>query len=806
MTSDIVAGQKGRNGRIFKHILVSSFDPESKVFLLQSETSGESRLGVCCIAPPMLGVDVSTVNRLKSVLSSPMPVDSFVQIGLFSDPDVSFACSQYTKSKVGASDVLWKLTEARTKMFEEATKEPLPGMQGVLINRQRLVISMTVPHDVNKDQVKQLKQFVDCWQKVEEGLNAVGLHLLRLEEGAYLSLLRRFFHLYDPDDNSVDEYMPLREQVFAPGDAIDFGSDDAEICFNDGKYYARTLSIKDFPPRANLAAMNMLVGDPFESSNKVKEPYWLSATIYYPDVDQKNSHFRFRHAFTINQAFGGSTHLIPMLRYKKQGFDMMAQELDARSGTLCELNFTMTMFSRDREKLIGEVAAQRAWAATYGFEMREDRRILKALFYTLLPMAATTAGIENLHRFRTLAVAQVVRFLPLIGNWQGSGYGAASLFVGRRGEPVLFDPYESDTNYNGVIVAEAGAGKSVLGQQFLCDFMAGGARAWVIDQGRSYEKLCRILGGQFIEFSETSNICLNPFTHIEDLDEEMDILKAIFAKMADPDAPLDAFRMAALEEKIKAAYTVKNNDADVTEVADQCLSSSDPRVQDIGKQLVTFTRRGTHGRWFNGVNNVDLSNRFVVMELQDLASKKVLQQVVLMQLMASIGHEMFLTHGCKKILLLDEAWALLDDPIMCKAIIAAYRKVRKHDGSAWLITQNIADLYDSPNGRPIIDNAAWTIILQQKAESIDRAVNSGHLELDPYSVSLLKSVHTLPGKYSEMMIRQSGGNYGLVKLITPRFAQILYSTKGWERNFIFDCMAKGENVGEVIDQLVKEGK
>lgn len=804
MTSDILGGEHGRNGRIFKHILVRSHDPESNVFLLQSETSGESRLGACFIAPPMLGADDTTVNRLKSVLSSPMPVGAFLQIGLFSDPDVTAPCSMYSKDKVGCGDVLWSMAQSRSQMFFDATLNPLPGMHDVLFSRQRIIISLTAPCDISRPLESQTENFRDCVQKLEEGLRAVGMLLTQLDHKGYMAVLRRFFHLYENDNHRVDEYMPLREQVFAPGDSIKF--EDNQIEFNDGQYYARTLSIKDFPPVANLALMNLIVGDPMGSSNQVKEPFWLSATIHFPDVDKKTSEFRWRHAFTLNQAFGGMTHMIPMLRYKKAGYDAMARELDTNAGVLCELNFTMTMFSRDREKLAGAVAAQCAWAASYGFQMQEDRRILKALFYTLLPMSCTSAAIENLYRFRTMAISHAIRFLPIIGNWQGSGVGALSMFVGRRGQPAVFDPYDSETNYNGVIVAESGAGKSVMGQQMLCDFLGSGARAWVIDQGRSYEKLCSILGGQFIEFSEDSNICLNPFTHIENIDEEMDLLKAIFAKMAAPEGGLADFHMAAVEEKIKAAFSVFGRETDVSAVAEQCLSDSDPRVKDIGKQLYPYTRLGSYGRWFNGPNNVDLTNDFVVMELQELENKKTLQQVVLMQLFANISHQMFLTHGRKKILLLDEAWALVDDPMMGKAIVATYRKVRKHQGSAWLITQSIADLYESPNGRPIIDNSAWQIIMQQKAESIDRAVEGGQFKLDPYAIGLLKSVHTLPGRYSEMMIRQSGGNYGVVKLITPRFAQILFSTKGWERDFIFDQMDKGKNVAEVINQLVLEGK
>jgi len=164
------------------------------------------------------------------------------------------------------------------------------------------------------------------------------------------------------------------------------------------------------------------------------------------------------------------------------------------------------------------------------------------------------------------------------------------LYIGRRGQLALFDPYDSPTNYNGFIVAEAGAGKSFVAQKLICDMRANGGRVWSIDQGRSQEKLCRVLGGQFIEFSEESDICLNPFTHVVDIKEDMDMLKAVITKMAAPVDGLDDFRQAAIEAKILAAFSVAGHDSDITLVAEQCLNDKDMRIRDIGTQLYPFTR------------------------------------------------------------------------------------------------------------------------------------------------------------------------------------------------------------------------
>ena len=795
-----------RQGLPFKHIPVRVMDPDSKIFHLQSEAE-ENRLGVCFLSFPLIGADDGTIERLKAVLTTPVPAGTMIQFGLFTVPDIHAQVGMYKSGKVNAKGVLRALVDNRVKMFEDGVSTPIRGMNNVLLSRQQVVFSITVPCDEEPTSF-QLESMKDIAEKMKEGMVSVGLHLSQLDREGYLALLRRFFRLLSNDDYHVDDYAPLREQVFGPSDNVDFEKKDI-ISFQEGEddqYFSKIVSVKHFPRKASIGLMNMLIGDPLGSPNQIADPYWMVTTIYYPDQDAKATAIRGKHAFVTQQSFGGMTHMIPLLGYKKHGLDLLVHEMDGNNGMLCELNYTAVFFSRTKERLNSVTSQFRAWAATYGMELAEDRTILMELFYNLLPMCTTQEWVRNLHRFHTMGITHAIRLLPIIGNWPGSGTGGTSILMGRRGQPIMFDPYDSSTNYNGIIIAESGAGKSVLAQQMLEDALAEGARAWVIDQGRSYQKFCGTVNGQFIEFSDNSDICLNPFTRCQDLDEDMDMLKAVFAKMAAPEAGLGDFGMAALEEKIKAAFTVSAKNTDVTDVADQCLNDKDQRIIDIGKQLYSFTNKGSFGRWFNGKNNVDLSNDLVVLELQELQSKKTLQQVVLMLLFSSINDEMYLTHGRRKYLMIDESWALLDDPIMAKYIEAGYRKVRKHEGSAWIITQNIADVYASDNGRAIVGSAAWQIIMQQRSDSIEHAVKSGNLRLDPYAAMLLKSVHTAPGVYSEMMIRRSEEDWGIARLIIDRFSQILFSTKGWERDLVLDRMSKGENVVEIINQLVKEGR
>jgi conjugal transfer ATP-binding protein TraC len=191
------------------------------------------------------------------------------------------------------------------------------------------------------------------------------------------------------------------------------------------------------------------------------------------------------------------------------------------------------------------------------------------------------------------------------------------------------------------------------------------------------------------------------------------------------------------------------------------------------------------------------------LELEELKSRKSLQQVVLLQLLARINYEIFLTRGRRKLLIIDEAWELLDDPMMAKALEALYRKARKYDAAIIIVTQSIADLYRSENAQAISENSAWQFILQQKTESIDAAIKTEKFSIDSYGANLLKSVHTNKGRYSEVMVK-NGNSYGVFRLVVNRFTQVAFSTSGDERTIPLDLIEEGVDPKVAIEQYILE--
>lgn len=786
-----------RNDVPFKNCTVHSFDPESKVFY--TVQGKESHLATCFTGPVITGGGQSTVDKLIAAISMPLPAGSFIQVGLLCLPYTANIVDRYLSAKAGASGLTGELVRRHHQLTANSVDVPLVARSGILLHSQRLVVTIKTPvKQVNRAEIEEARDYAT---RFDEALRAAGLsQLKRIGGSEYLFLMRTILRPWDEPDFTYDEDVPLREQIFAPGDEIDY-TDTRTIKFHGGEHYGKLLSVKHFPEETTLGKMNFIIGDPDGVNNQITEPYWMVTTLRYPNQTEANQFANTRSAILTKQAVGPMGK-IPGLRQKKESFDLLLQEKSSRGGLWVETNFSVFLLSRNLSNLKKLSSGLISYYASLGYHCREDMKILETMWDNCLPMNTCSEGIKNTFRFKVQITPHAVNFLPLIGDWSGTGPSGSMLFVTRRGSPVLFDLYDSGTNFNGCVFAESGAGKSFFTQKVVSDYLAQGAKIWAIDIGGSYKKLSKMVGGSFMEFSMESDICLNPFTHITgNLDEEMDVLKAIIAKMAAPEEKLSDYQMATMEQAITSVYQKFGNKATIGAVAQYLREQPEEDAQRLAKQLYPFAG-GAYTRWFDGDNNLDMDNAFVVLELQDLNAKKNLQQVVLLQLIARINQDIYQTHSRKKILILDEAWELLDDPLIAKALEALYRKARKHDGSIIIVTQSIADLYNSPNARAIAANSSWNFILQQKETSIDAAIEGKQFIIEPFGERMLKSVHTLKGKYSEIMIYRNSTEWGIVRLVTDRFTGVTFSTDGKERDEVMGAMDRGVDPVRAVQEFI----
>ena len=804
-------------------MLQGNFDPLDSMFCIQSfdsgtNTFGGSRpgdknvyLGAMWVGEPLSGLDESTLMSLQSLLAGSFPAGSIMQFALLSSPDITNAIDQYTyKKKDAPHPLLTELVNRQAEMIYNGVHEPVVKASGVMLGKKRLVITLKCQFE--KPATTNLIDFDEQSSKFESSLLANGVYIKRATPPEYLAICRLLTHIYDEPDSRYNDQLPINEQVFYAGDEVVVHKNHLE--FNTGSnssknFVMNALSPKYFPKDFNLSLMNYLIGDPRGLANQIRNPYLLVLTLYFPDQMKKKSAIEKKASWISHQLFGGSAaKFLPGLVLKKEGFDALQHDMEANSAVLVEASFTLWLYGRKPQEIRSLAEDIRTYWASLGFDMRPEKIILDVLLGECLPINGSYNSASGLFRTHTLTSSQAAQFMPLLGEWLGS-HDPSILMTTRRGEIGGFDLYKSSSNYNAVLVAQSGSGKSFWTQRLVTDYLAEGAKVWVIDSGRSYQKLAAGVGGTFMEFSPESDICLNPFTAFleerggenKKIDDDMDLISSLVERMAAQRDPLGDLEMETIRKAIRQTFIEKQGHTTIQDISSWLSAqTSDPRAKDLALRLDSFAY-GQYAKFFNGHSNVNMSNDFVVLELDDLKNQRQLQQVVLLQLVAQITNEMYLTKGRKKILIVDEGWALLDDPVMARAMETAYRQVRKLDGAIITVTQGISDLYNSPSGKSMIDNAAWQLILQQKVEAIDDVYNSGKLTVDPYNYQMLKTLKTVPGSHSEIMIL-GNGCCGIFRLTVDKFTQSMYSTSGKDRSQVLEDLENGVDVIESIQRLM----
>lgn len=789
-----------------------SFPPvgywEGMYFL--EDTEKRSYLGAFFVGTPMSGAGGQTLEKIYSAVSANFPAGAFVQIHLLSIPDIDFDVHRYIRPKRNACQaspviaddqraLLREAVERRSEYFLEGKEIPHVHSTGVRNHRVIQMVSIKFPTSPSPTDT-EISECAESFAKFEQSLRTAGINVTLGEINDYMANLRYIIDPWSSYDGHYDEGKEIREQLLPPGFFVD-NENTKQLNINGN--LARIISVNRFPKFASIGLMNLIIGDPAGINNQFPVPWLISLNIHYPEQKAKKAWFRNKHVLTTMQSRGKLAEFLPRLGLKKQSYDQLSVDLEESKDSLVDMTFNITLYSKDERELSRLSAQMSTYMAGYGMELNEDTEILWPLFWNNLPLFPSTTSTENLFRSTTMPLRAAIQFAPILSDWTGTG-NAAMLLETRRGEPFAYDLYDSATNYNALVFAEAGGGKGFFLNTLITDYLALGSKVWCVDIGRSYYKLCKSLNGEFVSFTEDSNICLNPFTFVVDIDDEMDMLKALLAKMAAPTEGLDDFRLARLQESIKAVWGRMGNAATVTEIADYMNRSDDLRIKDIGNMLFPFTRQGQFGHWFDGEANLNFNSNFIVMELEELTQKEHLQQVVLMILMSKIQQEMFLTSdGVKKFAIFDEAWAHFADDGVAKFLNHAYRRFRKYKGSAILAIQSLADLYLHPHMEAVVQNSATRFILKQRPESVDSVVESGKLAIDPYGQQQMKSLETIPGLYSEVMIH-TGSSYAVTRLTHPRFNQVLYSTTGDERDLIINAIENGMPAIDAINLYIQQ--
>ena len=435
-----------------------------------------------------------------------------------------------------------------------------------------------------------------------------------------------------------------------------------------------------------------------------------------------------------------------------------------------------------------------------------------------LPMTLTEKFHRDLIKMRRVTrktMANAIHMAPLIAEWRGTRTPAL-VFGGRRGQLMTLDIFDNDLgNYNFAIIGAPGSGKSVLMNEMAWSYRAIGAKVWMLDLGRSFEKLCRKARGTYIEFRPDVDICLDPFTHIVDINEDIDMLVPGISKMCSMQHTLEEVQYKAISAMVLKLWREYGNDLRITALRDAFKAGTieelgmvgDQRIKDLAIMLNPYSRGGQYERFFEGRNNIDFSNDFIVIENEELKRRPDLHAVVNILLLHRITGEMYLTRNRRKLLFVDELKQQLgdvgaDDPIKAAVIEEAARRARKYGGALGTATQSADDFYGSAQMEAAFNCSDWVFLLRQKPESIEMLDRKGRLTMDEPKKRLLNSLRTEAGVFSEVYISSPVGD-GVARNILDPATHLLFSNKLEDNAPIDELRAQGLSVDEAISELLR---
>jgi len=769
------------------------YDPDTSLYY------NKKSQGFILEACPMLGASEENVNILTSLVTDVLPQQVDLQFILWGSPKIGDILDQFEQARSGGGEVIAWLAKKRTDFLKQGAFKSLSQHGSFILRDIRLFIVASIE---KREKEQASNTLITLRDDIAHSLKSINLPTKVIAVDEFLSVLSDILHptssVY-PTKQRWNPYDSLSQQLVDPESLIRVHKDKLVIENGDEVWEARALSVKEYPESSAQWKMTDAIGQLFNTSLQIPSPFITTLSIRL--INHEKAVFKSQMK-TVNKEKTARSPLAKFMpRIAKEHSDWaFVQSRIAEGDKLVETYYQVMVFAKESEANGAERKVRDLYRAN-GWRLKKTLYLQFQSYLAMLPMMMSEglyADMRLLGRFHTMTAFNAMNIAPLQGECKGTSTPSMVL-PGRRGQLARWEPFDNEGNFNMAIMAAPRKGKSVFTQEYIVSILGGGGRVWVIDVGRSYQKTCKMLGGQFIEFTESTHICLNPFTFILDINESMDLLKQIFASMARPIRGATEDEIGYLEKAIYAAWEKKKNDATISTVATWLEEHDDPISKSLSHVLFNYTT-GSNAKYFEGACTVNFDNAFIVIELQELSSKKDLRRIVLQMVIFLISQKMYHSgRSQKKVCIIDEAWEIFDseDIAAGKFIEAGYRKAPKYRGSFVSIAHSVDDFLKNQMSQAAFTCSDFKIFFGQTADAINRLKNEKIIDMDGFTERLFKSLKVTTD-YSECVIKSNEG-MSLFCVVLDPYSRILFSTKGEE----FDAIERLEKQGHTLIEAVE---
>lgn len=321
----------------------------------------------------------------------------------------------------------------------------------------------------------------------------------------------------------------------------------------------------------------------------------------------------------------------------------------------------------------------------------------------------------------------------------------------------IVDPFNTKVNKNAnfTICGTSGAGKTYTMQVMALRMRMRGIQCFILAplKGHEFKRACHKVGGAYIKLAPGSTACINVMEIRPTITPEMELIDEldysdidsmlarkvqqlmIFFSLLIPDMNNEEEQM--LDEALIKTYTqfgITHDNTSLYTDASRTVMKPMPILGDLYEnlkenplttRLATIVSRFVTGsaQSFNRQTNVDLSNKYIVLDISELKGK--LLPVGMMIALDYVWDQVKADRTKRKMVFIDEIWKLIGGAANKQAAefcLEIFKIIRGYGGGALAATQDLSDFFgleDGRYGRAILNNSKTKIILNLEPDEAE---------------------------------------------------------------------------------------
>ncbi len=578
---------------------------------------------------------------------------------------------------------------------------------------------------------------------------------------------------FQNDYTQVDEYQILKKktikELIAPSGVDASNIDHLEIISNVTRY-ARSFFVSTLPRMTTFPELfrdMYLFGD-------------INTSIYITPIAESRSQNELNR--TINEleterivaADRGNINRESTLGQKRWEAEQLRDEIAAGYNKLFEASIISTLFAYSLEdlnrftKLLASEMSKSLVGVKSAWGMQEEA------FQSNVPLMQDK--IKKTHTFDRRSMGTV---FPFTTSEVGHPTGIPLGFNKQTGVPILFDNFHSSlANYNMVIFAKSGAGKSVTMKTLISrSAVLMGIQSLALDAEGEYSIVAESLGGTNVVLSPTSKTIINLFdiepeivrdeitgksrsvVNVENKVEDVTQALLTMARGSTRSTEVNELTKQIIAESVAEEYSALgiNNDPSSLFITNNMTAGSIlgrqrkemPTIGSWYKRLQRKAQTNTNvdyqfhysyllkvmkqyireydGQmaYFDGQSTFDLldGTLFInldISQLEERFARPLAQQILLSWIWEKYvkKNSEDRTKASKKRVLVDEAWMLLPYPEAVDFLNKMARRARKRNVSLAIVSQRFQDFYEKPEAQAVLTSSDTKLFLAQDKSEI----------------------------------------------------------------------------------------